>query len=86
MAYLDEKTTKSYLDSSDGASTSSEELEKNELQHDAADIEAQTPSTATEQTVSLRTKLTFLGAWFFLNLILTMSNKAVLQQVTSDSH
>ncbi|KAK4503433.1 hypothetical protein PRZ48_004348 [Zasmidium cellare] len=41
------------------------------------DIEAQQPAPA-EHYVSTRAKLSFLAAYFFLNLFLTLSNKSVL--------
>lgn len=56
---------------------SSEELIK-----EKGDVEAQPLSTKVdERQISLRTKFSYLGAWFLLNLILTISNKAVLAQV-----
>lgn len=55
------------------------------------DVEAQTPlkegysqrglQVAAEYEVPTRTKLFYLGAWFALNLILTIYNKAVLGEV-----
>ena len=47
----------------------------------AKNLESQSESSAVERSVSLRSKLLFLGAWLTLNLVLTMSNKAVLAQV-----
>lgn len=47
----------------------------------ARHLEAQPQTAAVEHNVSLRSKLLFLGAWFSLNLVLTISNKAVLAQV-----
>lgn len=44
------------------------------------DIEAQQPAPA-EHYVSTRAKLSFLAAYFFLNLFLTLSNKSVLGKV-----
>lgn len=44
-------------------------------------LEAQPRPVAVEHNVSLKSKLMFLGGWFSLNLILTISNKAVLAQV-----
>lgn len=53
------------------------------------DVEAQKPvqqlqpqQIATEHTVSLKRKLFFLGVYFILNLVLTLSNKAVLSRVS----
>lgn len=43
-------------------------------------MESQQPSPA-EHYVSTRAKLLFLGAYFFLNLFLTLSNKSVLGKV-----
>lgn len=58
-------------------SDSSEALLKEER-----DLEAQPrPAPALENNVTLRSKLLFLGAWFFFNLALTISNKAVLGKV-----
>lgn len=45
-------------------------------------MEAQPRTIPDEHTVPLQSKLLFLGAWFSLNLILTISNKAVLATVS----
>lgn len=48
------------------------------------DLEAQGRSApAVEHNVTLRAKLLFLAGWFFFNLALTISNKAVLGKVFS---
>lgn len=48
------------------------------------ELEEQAHHHAVEHNVPLRTKLLYLGAWFSLNLVLTMSNKAVLAQVCTN--
>lgn len=46
------------------------------------DLEAQIhPALAVEHYATLRSRLLFLGAWFFLNMALTISNKVVFDKV-----
>jgi hypothetical protein len=47
------------------------------------DVESQN-AIAPEHYVSTKAKLLFLAAYFFLNLFLTLSNKAVLGVVSSE--
>ena len=61
----------------DDSRDSSEGLLKQER-----DVESQQPAPV-EHFVSLRVKLLFLAAYFFLNLFLTLSNKSVLGKVRS---
>lgn len=69
------RTSSIYNDErSDGADSSS-------ISKRLSDLEQQPHSTAMEDNVSGRKKLSFLGGWFLLNLLLTMSNKAVLAKV-----
>lgn len=60
------------------------------LLEEAARLEAQTDHEPTqrvpaEKNTSFTTKLVFLGAYFFLNLTLTVSNKALLGKVPRDT-
>lgn len=67
-----------YQDTSDRSSSESSQAPVNGVLKEARDPESQRP---VEHHVSLRTKLLFLAAYFFLNLFLTLSNKSVLGQV-----
>lgn len=50
---------------------------------ESRDLESQSPQATpvAEHYVSVRSKLVFLAAYFFLNLFLTLSNKSVLGTV-----
>lgn len=53
-----------------------------DLQKDPREVEAQQQNPQpVEHQIPLRSKLVFLGAYFILNLALTLSNKAVLGKV-----
>lgn len=68
-------------DQSERSSSESSSHEPSDgLLKEATDLESQQPAPA-ENYVSTRTKLTFLAAYFFLNLFLTLSNKSVLGKV-----
>jgi hypothetical protein len=51
------------------------------LLREAVDLEAQQRMVAAEGRASSQLKLAALSSWFILNLILTISNKAVLGKV-----
>jgi hypothetical protein len=59
-------------------------LRENGMQRDAHQLEAQVqsaPVVPAERRTSFSTKMIFLAAYFFLNLTLTVSNKALLGKV-----
>lgn len=60
--------------------SSSHDAPSEGLLKEATDLESQQPAPA-EHYVSTRAKLSFLAAYFFLNLFLTLSNKSVLGKV-----
>lgn len=70
-------------DSEDRSSSESSSVQDGLLK-ESGDVEAQQPAPA-EHYVSTRMKLLFLGAYFFLNLFLTLSNKSVLGKVRNTS-
>lgn len=72
------------LRSSTESSTSTSSSSSITAPKEARDIESQSPQTtaAAEHYVSVRSKLVFLAAYFFLNLFLTLSNKSVLGTVS----
>lgn len=88
---LDQTPNEKYLEqqlqgrSSDERSSSDQPTDG--LLKESGDVEAQkdtsSSTTAVEHTVSMKSKLSFLGAYFLLNLALTLSNKAVLGHVRS---
>lgn len=72
------------LRSSTDSSASSISSSSTTALKEAQDIESQSPqmTAAAEHYVSVRSKLVFLAAYFFLNLFLTLSNKSVLGTVS----
>ncbi|KAK5175775.1 uncharacterized protein LTR77_000915 [Saxophila tyrrhenica] len=76
-SFIDEKD---YKPRDSGETTSTESTDS--LRKDYGDLEAQKqpapPAPPVEHQVSFKSKLLFLGAYFILNLALTLSNKAVL--------
>lgn len=85
--YMDEKTSRVSMESSDRSEADSRVEENRELLgKEERDLEAATiRSTATpvEYTVSTSKKLVYLGLYFLLNLAVTLSNKALLQTVSA---
>merc|ERR1712014_14740 len=74
-----EMSEKDHTIAGNSAETSDNESSEGLLRKEERDLEAQSHAApAVEHTVSTKKKLLFLGAWFFFNLALTISNKAVL--------
>ncbi|KAI7327427.1 TPT-domain-containing protein [Hortaea werneckii] len=74
-----EMSEKDHTMAGNSAETSDNESSEGLLRKEERDIEAQSHAApAVEHTVSPKKKLLFLAAWFFFNLALTISNKAVL--------
>jgi hypothetical protein len=81
---LEEKRSLDPLSSSSPSSSSSESAEG--LLHDARELEAQQlPDPAPEHQTSTRKKIIFVALYFFLNLTLTLTNKSVLNHVSTIS-
>ncbi|RMX93791.1 hypothetical protein D0867_14085 [Hortaea werneckii] len=79
-----EMSEKDHTMAGNSAETSDNESSEGLLRKEERDLEAQSHAApAVEHTVSPKKKLLFLGAWFFFNLALTISNKAVLGKVSS---
>lgn len=76
--------------SDDEEHTTADEMIEKERLYRPQDVEAQIPAlpvqptrtVETEYEVSARTKLLYLGVYFFFNLALTIYNKAVLGKVS----
>ena len=75
-------------DSESAVATNLLEKEEGLVMHQLGDIEAQQPMNnltsgrhGAEYSVPLRTKFTYLGLYFSLNLGLTLFNKAILDKV-----
>lgn len=75
--------------SDDEDHTTQEEAAEKERLYRPADVESQVPpqpapepKVDAEYEVSARTKLIYLGVYFFFNLALTIYNKAVLGKVS----
>ncbi|GAB1734710.1 hypothetical protein NU195Hw_g131t1 [Hortaea werneckii] len=74
-----EMSEKDHTMAGNSTETSDNESSEGLLRKEERDVEAQSHAApAVEHTVSPKKKLLFLGAWFFFNLALTISNKAVL--------
>merc|ERR1712014_515943 len=74
-----EMSEKDHTMAGNSAETSDNESSEGLLRKEERDLEAQSHAApAVEHTVSPKKKLLFLAAWFFFNLALTISNKAVL--------
>jgi hypothetical protein len=68
-------------DNMDGAEKERRDYRPNDVESQIPSTDPQQPPDNFEQEVSTRTKLLYLGVYFFFNLTLTIYNKAVLGKV-----